>query len=122
MAQYATLKTLYQERSEGSAPSVSCLKEILSSLSLAQRSIIDVVCRAFQLLLIMPATNATSERSFSAMCRIKNYMRSTMTQARLNHLRVLQYHHEHTDALDLKKVATDFICATEARKRVFAMY
>ncbi len=49
-SQLTVLKTLYQERSEGCAPSVSCLKEILSSLSPAQSSIIDVVCRAFQLL------------------------------------------------------------------------
>ena len=49
-------------------------------LSRAQRSCIDIVCWAFQLLLIMPATNSTSERSFSAMRRIKNYLRSTMTK------------------------------------------
>jgi len=31
-----------------------------------------------QLILVMPATNAVSERSFSTMRRIKVYLRSTM--------------------------------------------
>ena len=121
-SQLHVLSVLYQERAKGQIPPASCLREILCSLSRAQRSCIDIVCRAFQLLLIMPATNSTSERSFSAMRRIKNYMRSTMTQARLNHLMVLLYHQSLTDTLDMKQVASDFISANETRKRVFALY
>ena len=33
-----------------------------------------------KLILIMPASNATSERSFSALRRVKSYLRSTMGQ------------------------------------------
>ena len=44
------------------------------------------VIPVMKLILVMPATNATSERSFSAMRRLKSYLRSTMTQERLNHL------------------------------------
>ena len=36
------------------------------------------------LLLFAPATNA---RSFSALRRVKKYLRTTMSQARLNHLK-----------------------------------
>ena len=36
-----------------------------------------------------PASNATSERSFSALRRVKTYLSSTMTQCRLNNLMVL---------------------------------
>ena len=50
----------------------------------------------------MPATNAISERSFSAMHQIKTYLRSTMTQVRLNSVMVLHIHKELTDGLDLK--------------------
>ena len=35
------------------------------------------------------ATNAVSERSFSAMRRLKTYLRSTMGQCRLNHVMLL---------------------------------
>ena len=53
--------------------------------------------RLLQLLIIMPATNATSERSFSALHRVKNYLRTTMLQQRLNTLLVLHVHKECTD-------------------------
>ena len=36
------------------------------------------------MLFVIPATSATSERSFSALHLIKAYLRSTMTQQRLN--------------------------------------
>ena len=69
-------------------------------------------CRTLQLLIVMPATNCTSERSFSALRRIKSYLRSTMSQARLNHLMVLHYHQDMTDNLDLKTSVNDFIRIT----------
>ena len=53
----------------------------------------------------MPATNAVSERTFSAFCRVKTYLRSRMSQARLNYLMLLYVHREVTDSLDLVQVA-----------------
>ena len=44
------------------------------------------------MVLVMPATNATSERSFSAFRPIKTYFRSLMLQERLNHLMLLHIH------------------------------
>ena len=70
----------------------------------------------------MPATNATSERSFSTLRRIKNYLRNTMTQGRLNHIMMLNCHQEITDAIDIEKITNNFICASETRKTVFAMF
>lgn len=122
-SQLKVLTTLYNEKTESSDhPSIRSLKEVLQSLSPAQRGIVSMVCKAFQLLLVIPATNSTSERSFSALRRIKSYLRSTMTQARLNHLMVLHYHQDLTDKLDMKQVANDFISAKESRKSIFAMY
>ena len=40
-----------------------------------------------------------SERSFSALHRVNNYLRSTVSQTRLNNLMVLHVHKEHTDKL-----------------------
>lgn len=37
-----------------------------------------------QILLVVPATNATSERSFSTQRRIKSYLRSYMKQSPFN--------------------------------------
>ena len=39
-----------------------------------------------QILLVVPATNATSERSFSTQRRIKSYLRSYMKQSPFNHM------------------------------------
>ena len=52
-----------------------------------------------KLILVLPATNAISERSFSAMRRIKTFLRTTMLQKRLNHLMILHIHNALTDKL-----------------------
>ena len=57
----------------------------------AQVDLLCQVSKLVMLLLVMPATNAQSERSFSALRRIKTYLRSTMAQQRLNNLMVLQF-------------------------------
>jgi len=59
------------------------------SLSAAERNHLCQAVRLVQLLLIMPATNSTSERSFSALRRLKTYLRTSMKQERLNNLMVL---------------------------------
>jgi len=43
------------------------------------------------LLLVVPATSATAERSFSALRWLKIYLRATMGQARLNSLLILHW-------------------------------
>jgi len=41
-----------------------------------------------RLLLVHPASSASAERSFSSLRRLKTYLRSTIGQARLNHVAV----------------------------------
>ena len=67
----------------------------------------------------MPATNTTSERSIIALRRVKTYLRSTMTQTRLNNLMLLLVHKDMTTALDLRAVANDFIGDSEHRVKLF---
>ena len=54
-----------------------------------------------QLFLTIPVTTATSERTFSALRRLKTYLRTMMSQDRLNHLLLLYCHKARTDAIDL---------------------
>ena len=70
-------------------------------------------------MLVMPATNAVSERAFSSVQRIKSYLCSTISQQRLNHL--MHVHKSFTDKLSLVDVANDFIASSEHRKHVFGM-
>ena len=71
---------------------------------------------------IMPATNATSERFFSALRRVKNYLRGTMTQQRLNNLMVLHVHKDITDSLKLQDIANEFVGNSEHRLKIFGTF
>lgn len=97
------------------------IKEFISNLE-GTRSLLSEVVKLITLVLVMPATNASSERSFSALRRVKTYLRSTMTQSRLNHLMILHVHKEHTDKLDLIKVACDFVQNNEHRYNLFGKF
>ena len=102
--------------------SIFDLKRYFLSLSPGQVSLLSQVRCLLQLILVMPATNATSERSFSALRRLKNYLRTTMAQERLNHLMVMHIHKERTDYLDLKSVLNEFVGDSEHRTGIFAKY
>ena len=67
----------------------------------------------------IPVTSSTAERTFSALRRLKTFLRSTMTQPRLNHAMTLHVHKERTDEIDLDEVANSFICVNERRSNYF---
>ena len=50
------------------------MKEYFQHLQPAERELLSEVRTVLQLILVMPATNAASERSFSAMRSIKSYL------------------------------------------------
>ena len=77
------------------------------------------VSKLVQLLLVMPITNAQSERSFSTVWWLKTYLCSSITQEQLNHLKLLHIHKCHTKSLDLIDVANCFIDGNEHRKNFF---
>jgi hypothetical protein len=99
----------------------SCLK-YLTDLSPAMQAFYSEVCKVARLLMVMPATNATSERSFSVMRRLKSYLRSTMGQSRLNHTMLLNIYKEQLDMLDLTVVANEFVSGSEHRLRFFGKF
>ena len=74
---------------------------------------------ALKLILVLPASNCTSERSFSAMKRIKTYLRTTMSQKRLNWLMILHVHKERTDKLSIERIVNLFVSRNEERLRIF---
>ena len=68
--------------------------------------------------LTIPVTSATAEGTFSALRRLKTFLRSSMTQPRLNHVMLLHTHKEKIDNLDLTSIAKDFIFVSD-RRRIF---
>ena len=72
-----------------------------------------------RLLIILPSSSCEAERSFSCLRRLKNYLRNTMTQKRLNHLAICNVHKEQLDDLNINEIAFKFIDSNERRKQIF---
>ena len=94
----------------------------MQSMVCPVRSLMSEVEVLVRLLLVSPATDAVSERSFSAMRRLKTFLRSTMTSTRLNSTAILNIHKDKTRTLDLKDIANTFIHGNENRFNVFGLF
>ena len=94
----------------------------LGKLSSAEQQLLSETITIMKLNLVMPTTNGSSERSFSAMKRVKSYLHSTMSHGRLNHLMLLQVHKDLTDDLKLGDVANYFVSGCENWLRVFGNF
>ncbi|CAH9100991.1 unnamed protein product [Cuscuta epithymum] len=70
---------------------------------------------AYRILLTVPVTVATAERSFSKLKILKNYLRSTMSQERLNGLAILSIEHNVLEKLDYDAIVDDFASQCSAR-------
>ena len=89
-----------------------CLAEI-QSMTAVQRSFFSEVCSLIHLVLVMPATNTVSDRSLSAMRRLKTYLRRTMVQSCLNRIMLLSICNDRVDNLDVKLIGDEFVCGSE---------
>lgn len=63
---------------------------------------------ALRLYLCLMVTNCSGERSFSKLKRIKNELRSTMRQERLNHLTLMSLEHEVLRAINVTELIDKF--------------
>ena len=72
-------------------------------------SIDTILC----IMLTMPVTSATAERSFSVLRRLKTYVRSTMNNDRLSSLALMHIHRDFS--VDLDRVMEKFVSAKTRR-------
>lgn len=91
--------------------------EVLNQLKLMEDCYPDVWI-AYQILLTIPVTVASGLRSFSKLKLIKNYLRSTMSQERLNGLSILSIEHEMADKIDCADTINTFAAKT-TRSMIF---
>jgi len=96
--------------------------EIMRGLTVEVRGLFDQVESLIRLLLVIPVASAEAERSFSALRRLKTWLRTTMTQVRLNNLAVCHVHQETLDNIDLKEIYQQFISVTERHRHVFGSF
>lgn len=92
---------------------------LFRSLPTECRQLFPHVEQLLRLLLVLPVSSASSERSFSSLRRLKTWLRATMTQQRLNHIAVLHTHQEELDALDTTSILSEFIAASDIRGSIF---
>ena len=85
--------------------------------------LLSQISKVLKLLLILPASNDSAESGFSALKRVKTYLRNTMSQERLNHVMILNIHKEIAmEKLDLKEVANEFVSKHDGRKADFGTF
>ena len=86
------------------------------------QAVFSEIVKLIKFLLVMPATNAVSERSFSAMRVIKNYLRTNSSQDILNHTMFLYVQKDLTDKLDILEIAKQFVDKSVHRKQIFGNF
>ena len=88
----------------------------------SSKSLFSEISTLLQIAHTIPVTSATAERTFSALRRVKSFLRSTTSQERLNHCMILHIYKKETDEIDLTKVAQEFIAANDRRKSFFGTF
>lgn len=76
----------------------------VSKVAYEHKSIFPSIYKVFKLLLTAPVSVAKNERTFSKVKIIKNFVRSTMSDERLEDLIVLTAEKDLTDKIDLDEV------------------
>ena len=98
--------------------SVRTIAEVFNGVCMTKESFSEVD-NLLHLYFTIPVTTCTAERSFSCLRRIKTYLRSSMTEERLNNVILL---HIETDQLDLQVKASTFISANDRRLSFFGSF
>ena len=104
-----------------SVTSLRTISEVFHVLPLSKDMLseIDILLRIY---FTIPITTATAERSFSVLRRIKTYLRSTMSESRLNNVMLLHCHKDITDSLDNVNIAKTFIAVNSRRQNYFGNF
>ncbi|XP_020866698.1 zinc finger MYM-type protein 1 [Arabidopsis lyrata subsp. lyrata] len=100
-----------------------CLSQVSMTPSEVLEFVENVGCYpnvsiAYRILLTTPVTVASAERSFSKLKLLKNYMRSSMSQQRLNGLAILCIEKSLLESIDFETVIHEF-ASTRARQNRF---
>ncbi|CAH9119634.1 unnamed protein product [Cuscuta europaea] len=74
---------------------------------------------AYRIMLTTPVTVASAERSFSKLKLLKSYLRSTMSQERLNGLAMIAIENEYLEKIEYKDLIDDFASKTARRTTLF---
>ncbi|XP_066587629.1 zinc finger MYM-type protein 1-like [Prorops nasuta] len=85
-------------------------------------SLVPEYVKLLKLFLTIPVTSCCAERFFSALKRLKSFLRSTMTHQRLDDLMILHVHHEIAECINVDALCNQFIGKSSARLNTFAQF
>ncbi|XP_068213365.1 zinc finger MYM-type protein 1-like [Palaemon carinicauda] len=85
---------LYFFHNQFKGSTVEDYRKIFADMVPEVRRMFPQVEALLRLLLVSPASSCTAERSFSALRRLKAWLRSSMSQQRLNHLMICHVHRD----------------------------
>ncbi|KAH7940865.1 hypothetical protein HPB49_007108 [Dermacentor silvarum] len=85
------------------------------------RKIMDEVVWYLQLVFSVPASAASGERTFSALRRVKTFLRNRMTKRRLTHLLLLHVYEKRAAELHFDSVMKEFVSRTAERTVTFGL-
>ena len=88
--------------------------EVLDYLKMMDSYFLNVWI-AYRILLTIIVTVAYAERSFSKLKLIKSYLRSTMSQERLNELAILSIEKHMLEQIDFNSLIIDFLSKNACR-------
>ena len=71
------------------------------------------------ILYTIPVTSATAERTFSALRRLKSYLRSTMLPSCLDHCMLLHIHKDLTDEINLINIVESYAFSDDLKFKIF---
>ena len=109
---------------EETTPTLKDVAAYLKELGKNSWDYFSEVFTLIKLILVVNATNALSERSCSALRRLKTYLRTTMCQDRLNHCMILYVHKELTYNLEITDIGNQFVsnCKDQTRLSHFGRF
>ena len=97
------------------------MSHVMSSMNRITRLLFSEVEKLLTMILSLPTSVASAERTFSCLRRIKTWLRSTMGQSRLTHLAIMNVHSTRISELDMMELMHNFIMKTSERQATFGM-
>jgi len=83
------------------------------------RLLFNQVETLLRILLVIPADSCKAERSFSGLRHLKTWLRSSMSQKRINAVAVCHAHQKH---IDIFRLVNEFVSNNERRQSVFGKF
>ena len=107
--QIKTLKNVADEKQVGIKETI----KIISSLNASRKLLASEVLELVELILLVPTTNAASERSCSTLCGVKTYLRSSITQEPVTSCLIVTTYKKQVDKRKLVEAASQFCFKNE---------